>query len=134
MTDTELGGYDDEQVQMMKENCIVVDENDTIIGNDSKVSCHLGEGKLHRAFSVLLFNSKNELLIQKRAAEKITFPSIWANSCCSHPLFLDDEKGGIEGARIAAKRKMTQELGIDRNKIDIQKLNFIYFQWSMVLR
>ena len=125
MTDTELGEYDDEQVQMMKENCIVVDENDTIIGNDSKVSCHLGEGKLHRAFSVLLFNSKNELLIQKRAAEKITFPSIWANSCCSHPLFLDDEKKGIDGARVAAKRKMIQELGIDENEIDIQKLNFI---------
>ncbi len=58
MTDTELGGYDDEQVQMMKENCIVVDETDTIIGNDPKVSCHLGEVKLHRAFSVLFFNSK----------------------------------------------------------------------------
>jgi isopentenyl-diphosphate delta-isomerase len=120
-----LQGYDEEQVQMMKENCIVVDNSDNIIGHDSKVNCHLGEGKLHRAFSVLLFNSSGKLLIQKRAADKITFPSIWANSCCSHPLYTDSEIDGIEGTKRAAKRRMEQELGIDKDNIDSNQLCFI---------
>jgi len=127
MTETKSGlqGYDDEQVQMMDEDCILVDDNDNIIGHDSKVNCHLGEGKLHRAFSVLLFNSSGKLLIQKRAPDKITFPSIWANSCCSHPLYTDNEKDGIKGAKQAVKRKMEQELGIGQDLIDLNQLFFI---------
>ena len=121
----ELQGYDSEQIEMMEENCILVDKDDNIIGNDSKVNCHLGEGKLHRAFSVLLFNNSGDLLIQKRAREKITFPSIWANSCCSHPLHIESEMNDIEGAKNAAKRKMEQELGIDPKEIDLNKLNYI---------
>ena len=124
-TRPELQGYDSEQIEMMDENCILVDENDNIIGKDTKVNCHLGEGKLHRAFSVLLFNSSGKLLIQKRASEKITFPSIWANSCCSHPLHIDSEVEGIIGAKIAAKRKMEQELGINPKEIDLEKLHYI---------
>ena len=68
----ELLGYDQEQIKMMEEACILVDKNDNILGKDTKVNCHLGEGKLHRAFSVLLFNSSGKLLIQKRSSEKIT--------------------------------------------------------------
>ena len=123
--DSELQGYDESQKEMMEENCIVVDNDDLIIGKDSKVNCHLYEGKLHRAFSVLLFNSNNKLLIQQRADEKITFPSIWANSCCSHPLYQDGEENGIEGAKNAAIRKLTQELGIKPGKIKSEDLNFI---------
>ena len=70
MARAELQGYDAEQIEMMEENCILVDKEDNIIGKDSKVNCHLGEGKLHRAFSVLLFNNSGDLLIQKRAREK----------------------------------------------------------------
>ena len=124
-TRPELQGYDTEQIEMMGENCILVDENDKIIGKDSKVNCHIGNGKLHRAFSVLLFNNSNELLIQKRAREKITFPSIWANSCCSHPLHIDSEIKGIEGAKTAAKRKMEQELGINPEEINHEHLQYI---------
>ena len=51
-----LEEYDEEQVLMMNEACIVVDKNDKIIGPDTKVNCHLGKGRLHRAFSILLFN------------------------------------------------------------------------------
>ena len=123
--DSELQGYDEAQKEMMEENCIVVDDNDQIIGKDSKVNCHLNEGKLHRAFSVLLFDSNNKLLIQQRADEKITFPSIWANSCCSHPLYQNGEQDGIEGAKSAAIRKLTQELGIKMGKIRLEDLNFI---------
>lgn len=124
-TKLELEGHDSEQIQMMEEECILVDKEDKIIGKDSKVNCHLGDGMLHRAFSVLLFNSAGELLIQKRAKEKITFPSIWANSCCSHPLHIQSEIDGINGAKRAAKRKMEQELGIDPEQIDIEKLHYI---------
>ena len=124
-TDSELQGYDESQKEMMDEDCIIVDNNDKIIGKDSKVKCHLYEGILHRAFSVLLFNLDNKLLIQQRADEKITFPSIWANSCCSHPLYENGEENGIEGAKKAAIRKLTQELGIESGKIKSDDLNFI---------
>ena len=125
MARAELQGYDAEQIEMMEENCILVDKEDNIIGKDSKVNCHLGEGKLHRAFSVLLFNNSGDLLIQKRAREKITFPSIWANSCCSHPLHIETELDGIYGAKVAAKRKMEQELGINPQEIDLDNLHYI---------
>ena len=93
----ELNKYDSTQNEMMSEMCILVDEQDTVIGSDSKKNCHYLEGKLHRAFSVLLFNSRGEFLLQKRAGSKITFPSFWANACCSHPLYIDEEvNGGIE--------------------------------------
>ena len=125
VVDSELQGYDEVQKEMMEENCIIVDNNDQIIGQDSKVNCHLNEGKLHRAFSVLLFNSNNKLLIQQRADEKITFPSIWANSCCSHPLYQNGEENGIEGAKRAAIRKLTQELGIEMGSIKSENINFV---------
>jgi isopentenyl-diphosphate delta-isomerase len=47
---------------------------------------NINKGLLHRAFSVFLFNSENKLLLQQRANEKITFPDLWTNTCCSHPL------------------------------------------------
>jgi len=127
MSDTtvELQGYDKDQIDMMEENCIIVDNNDNIIGKDTKINCHLGEGKLHRAFSILLFNTENKLLIQKRASEKITFPSIWANSCCSHPLYSNNEEEGIIGAKKAAKRKLSQELGIDTSLIELSDIEYI---------
>ncbi len=60
--------YDAEQASMMAEMCILVDEQDNAIGSASKVDCHLGLGKLHRAFSLLLFDSQDRLLMQKRAS------------------------------------------------------------------
>lgn len=76
--DQDLEGYDEEQIRLMDEVCIVLDENDLPIGSASKKVCHLMEnidkGLLHRAFSVFLFDSQNRLLLQQRASEKITFP------------------------------------------------------------
>merc|ERR1711964_269236 len=100
----ELDGHDAEQIRLMDEVCIVLDENDKPIGNFSKKICHLmtniDMGLLHRAFSVFLFNSDNELLLQQRATEKITFPDMWTNSCCSHPLGIPGE-GGVELKRLS---------------------------------
>ena len=108
-----LEGLDSGQRSMMSELCILVDENDKPIGGASKKDCHYGEGALHRAFSVLLFDTNDRLLVQKRASTKITFPSIWANTCCSHPLMVSDgEAMAEEPVRSAAIRKMEQELGI----------------------
>lgn len=52
---------------------------------------NINKGLLHRAFSVFLFDSQNRLLLQQRASEKITFPNMWTNTCCSHPLNTPDE-------------------------------------------
>jgi geranylgeranyl diphosphate synthase type I len=101
------------QADMMSENCILVDSDDHAIGSASKMECHIGDGKRHRAFSVLLFDSNDRLLLQRRSLDKITFPGIWANSCCSHPLDIDGENGdAVAGVISAAKRKLDQELGI----------------------
>ena len=111
--DSTLDGHDAAQSDMMLEKCILVDRGDNAIGSDSKYLCHYGEGRLHRAFSVLLFDSSGKMLMQKRSAEKITFPGIWANSCCSHPLDIEGENGDSKlGVVVAARRKMEQELGI----------------------
>lgn len=84
-------------------------------------------GLLHRAFSVFLFNSENKLLLQQRASSKITFPDVWTNTCCSHPLhgFTPSEvdpldgvlRGEVPGAKHAAVRKLQHELGIPKEQV-----------------
>ena len=80
-----------QQDLMIKDECITVDFDDNIIGHASKHDAHIfgpktPRGKLHRAFSVFLFNEEGKLLLQQRAADKITFPNVWTNTCCSHQL------------------------------------------------
>eukprot|EP00483_Globobulimina_turgida_P010268 UN10287 len=90
--DDNYNGYDTKQIELMlNDECILVDKEDNIIGNASEKDCHLSSNELlHRAFSVLLFDSENRLLMQQRAKHKITFPNYWTNTCCSHPLFIDE--------------------------------------------
>jgi len=108
----------------MAEECILVDKNDKVVGHASKKECHLmkniNKGMLHRAFSVFLFNTKGELLLQQRSAEKITFPLRWTNTCCSHPLYTSSELEEKEhlGVRRAAIRKLEHELGITGIKLE----------------
>jgi isopentenyl-diphosphate Delta-isomerase len=87
------------------EDVILVDEQDTIIGTMEKMEAHR-QGKLHRAFSVLLFNSKGEMLLQKRAKGKYHSAGLWTNTCCSHPL-------PGEKMEDAAARRLKEEMGID---------------------
>lgn len=68
----------------MKEKVILVDENNKEIGFEEKMRAHI-ECKLHRAFSIFVFNSKNELLLQRRAKSKYHCGGLWTNTCCSHP-------------------------------------------------
>ncbi|CCK71568.1 isopentenyl-diphosphate delta-isomerase IDI1 KNAG_0H01540 [Huiozyma naganishii CBS 8797] len=118
---TEFRGLDEEQVRLMAENCIVVDWDDTVVGAGTKRACHrmenIAKGLLHRAFSCFLFNSRGELLLQRRASEKITFPMLWTNTCCSHPLCVEDEMDGVEGAQTACVRKLEHELGIPPQEV-----------------
>jgi len=121
-------GYDVDQATMMSEMVILVDENDSVIGSMSKVDAHRGIGVLHRAFSILVFDNQNRLLMQKRAGDKITFPNVWANTVCSHPLHvtaeLNQEHLGL-GSKVAAIRKMEQELGIPLDTFPIEDIHFI---------
>lgn len=89
----------------MMEKVILVDENDLEIGTMEKLEAHQ-KGLLHRAFSVLLFNAKGELLLQKRAMHKYHSGGLWTNTCCSHPL-------PNEPMEVATRRKLLQEMGID---------------------
>ena len=119
------------QEALLAEKCILVDENDREIGHASKRECHekLTENKtpLHRAFSLFMFNANNELLLQQRSDTKVTFPGLWTNTCCSHPLYLNDEretKNGL-GSKIAAQRKVWQEIGVKAEDCSISDMQFI---------
>ncbi|RYR60935.1 hypothetical protein Ahy_A04g018027 isoform A [Arachis hypogaea] len=108
--------------------CILVDENDRVVGHDSKYNCHLmekieAENLLHRAFSVFLFNSKYELLLQQRSGTKVTFPLVWTNTCCSHPLYRESEliEEDALGVRNAAQRKLLDELGIVAEDVPVDQ-------------
>ena len=121
-------GYDSDQVDMMSEQVILVDEQDNQLGSMSKVDAHRGDGVLHRAFSILVFDEKDRLLIQRRASHKITFPNVWANTVCSHPLSIPNESDDSimgHGSKIAAIRKMEQEMGIIAGVIPIEDIHFI---------
>ncbi len=84
---------------------ILVDKSDRPIGTEDKVRAHQNGGILHRAFSVFVFNSRGETLLQRRAARKYHFGGLWSNACCSHP------RPGEETEQ-AAKRRLMEELGL----------------------
>lgn len=88
-----------------KEFVVLVDSEDKVIGKKEKLQVHI-DGDLHRAFSVLVFNAKGELLIQRRADSKYHCPGQWANTTCSHP------RGG-ERVQKAAHRRLIEEMGFD---------------------
>jgi isopentenyl-diphosphate Delta-isomerase len=85
---------------------ILVDDNDEIIGYEEKGICHAAEGILHRAFSIFIFNSNGEFLLQKRSSVKPLWPGYWSNSVCSHP-----RKG--ETYDSAASRRLFEEVGLE---------------------
>ncbi|GAY62291.1 hypothetical protein CUMW_216650 [Citrus unshiu] len=113
---------------MFEDECILVDENDRVVGHENKYNCHLMEkieslNLLHRAFSVFLFNSKYELLLQQRSGTKVTFPLVWTNTCCSHPLYRESEliEENALGVRNAAQRKLLDELGICAEDVPVDE-------------
>ena len=101
---------------MTKEFVILVDEQDNDIGVMEKIKAHQ-EGLLHRAFSVFIFNHKDELLLQQRSLSKYHSAGLWTNTCCSHPR-------PNETVKDAANRRLFEEMGMS---CDLRiKTNFIY--------
>ena len=95
----------DHVVPSEEERLVLVDEDDWEIGPLGTGPCHDGDGVLHRAFSLFIFNRAGELLLQRRSAGKRLWPLFWSNSCCSHP-----RRG--ETMEAAISRRLLQELGM----------------------
>lgn len=101
---------------MQTENVILVNEDDEAIGFMEKMEAH-EKALLHRAFSVFVFNSDGQLLLQRRAFDKYHSGGLWTNTCCSHPRpgeFVED----------AAKRRLQEEMGMSCDLTT--KFSFIY--------
>lgn len=87
------------------EYLILVDGNDKPVGTEEKVKCHLPQGKLHRAFTILLFNKEGKLLLTQRSMSKMLWPGDWDGTVASHPR-------QSETYVSSAERRLPEELGI----------------------
>ena len=101
---------------MREEKVVLVDEDDNQIGLMPKMEAHL-KGKLHRAFSIIIFNSDRKILLQKRASTKYHTPNLWSNTCCSHQR---EDEDNID----AGKRRLNEEMGFVTNLYNFS--SFIY--------
>jgi isopentenyl-diphosphate delta-isomerase len=106
-------------VSFDSDELIVVDAQDQVLGYQSKTLCHDGEGILHRAFSVFLFNDQGQVLMQQRSAQKRLWPMVWSNSCCSHPR-------RNESMLEAACRRTEEELAITMSNPLLYLFKFTY--------
>jgi isopentenyl-diphosphate delta-isomerase len=97
---------------MINPEVILVNENDEVIGFEDKLIAHQ-KGLKHRAISVLVFNTKGEWLLQKRALHKYHSGGLWTNTCCSHPY-------PEETTQISAERRLMEEMGMK------SKLNYVF--------
>ena len=101
---------------MKEENVILVNENDEQIGLMPKLEAH-EKAVLHRAFSVFILNSKNEIMLQQRAHQKYHSPLLWTNTCCSH------QRDG-ESNLLAGSRRLYEEMGFETSLKEL--FHFIY--------
>jgi len=106
----------EKDASMSMEKIIIVDRKDRQIGTGEKLDVHR-KGRLHRAFSIFIFNPEGETLLQRRAAGKYHSAGLWTNTCCSHPR---------EGEKLeeAVHRRLRQEMGFDCALKEI--FSFIY--------
>lgn len=120
-----LDRLDPQQVSLLYEPLILVDQTDRVLGQTTKKDAHLlsniekQPSMIHRAFSFFLFDHSSKplrLIVQQRAPEKITYPMLWANTCCSHPLHNENEIDGLDGVKRAVRRRVQYELG---HEIDV---------------
>lgn len=97
---------------MYVEEVILVDKNDVKVGTMEKMEAHRDGGTLHRAFSVFVFNTDGDLLLQRRAEHKYHSGGLWTNTCCSHP------RPG-ETVREAANRRLVEEMGMECKLLEL---------------
>jgi len=100
----------------MSSKIILIDESDHITGYSEKLQAHQ-EGKLHRAFSVFILNSKNELLIQQRSLQKYHSGGLWSNTCCGH--FSTEENQEAQ-----AEQRLMEEMGVKTNLMWIYNYSY----------
>ena len=148
-TGTPYGRGMDQQAMMETDRLIAVDECDRLLDSSRHLSKKDGHrfaeatprGVLHRAFSFFLFDEQGRMLLTQRAASKITFPNVWTNTCCSHPLrgMIPDEVDDpsqdypeFAGMKHAARRKLLHELGIDPVHIPLTDIVFLkrFHYWA----
>lgn len=103
----------------MKDYVVLVNDKNKPLGTMEKLAAHSKETPLHRGFSLFLFNPQGELLLQQRALTKKTWPGVWSNSVCGHPMMDEDP---ID----AAKRRLDFELGIHNAEISMALPDYRY--------
>ena len=103
---------------MEETQVILVDELDCQLGKADKMQAH-EKGQLHRAFSIFIFNTKGEMLLQQRAMNKYHSGGLWTNACCSHP-------APGEETQLAAERRLKEELGFDTSLEKVFDFVYIY--------
>jgi len=101
------------------EEVVLLDHNGSAVGRADKSRIHTMDTPLHSAFSIFLFNRSGEMLVQQRAWSKKTWPGIWSNACCGHPL-------PGEPLEVAAHRRLGDELGLHKIKLTLALPNFRY--------
>jgi len=101
----------------MEEYVILVDQDDNPIGKEDKVKCHLPNGKLHRAFTALIFNGDGKLLLTKRSESKMLWPNDWDGTVSSHPK-------ESETYVSSAERRMPEEIGISCKMNYVNKFEY----------
>jgi isopentenyl-diphosphate delta-isomerase len=138
----------DQEAMMESDRLIAVNENDRLVRNVnlSKRNGHTfnketPRAALHRAFSFFLFDDQDRMLLTQRAGTKITFPNVWTNTCCSHPLYdmtpnevdvADDAYPMFPGIKHAAVRKCKHELGIAPENLPKEDIQFLtrFHYWA----
>jgi len=100
----------------MDDILIHVDEQDNFLGYIGKTEAHL-EAVKHRAFSIFIFNDKQEMLIQQRALDKYHTPGLWSNTCCSHPRY-------GENLTSAVHRRLPEEMGFDTELFHVHEMSY----------
>jgi len=101
------------------ESVVLVDESGRALGTADKVAVHHGQTPLHLAFSCYLFNEAGQFLLTRRAESKRTFPGVWTNTCCGHPLPGEPMSGSV-------LRRLRDELGISAVKLTLVLPRFRY--------
>lgn len=96
----------------MTDYVVLVTEKNEPLGTKEKLSAHSSDTPLHRGFSIFIFNDKKELLLQQRSNKKKTWPGVWTNSCCGHPML---EESVVD----AAKRRLDFELRVQAKDIAV---------------
>lgn len=111
------GASDRQAVSFDDEQLILVNGDDGVVGYDTKLNAHRGSGVLHRAFSIILFDGPERVLLQRRSSHKPLWPGFWTNSCCSHP-----RKG--ESYSTATARRLEEELGLSAELVWLYQFEY----------